>query len=67
MLIDSDTAAVLIGDLKRAIIGAKGSSTRRQSHDDKDKNKPPAEGDAGWMGSSLARGQPSVPKPGCGW
>lgn len=40
MLIDSDTATVLIRDPKHAITGAKGSSTHKQSHDDKDKNKP---------------------------
>lgn len=67
MLIDSDTAAVLIRDPKHSIMGTKGSSTHKQSHDDKDKNNPLAGGDAGWMGSSLAGGQPSVPRPGCWW
>lgn len=65
MFIDSDTAAVLIRDPKHAIIGAKGSSTHKQRHDDKDKNKALAEGDAGWTGSSPAGGQPTVPDPGC--
>lgn len=58
MLIDSDTTAVLIRDLKHAIIGAKGSRACRESCNGKDKNKRPAEGDAGWTGSSLAGRRP---------
>lgn len=62
MLIDSDTAAVLVREPKHAIIGTNRSSTHKQSHDDKDKNKPPAEGDAGRTGSSLAGGRAKCPQ-----
>lgn len=53
MLIDSDTTAVLIRDLKHAIIGAKGSRACRESCNGKDKNKTPGRRRC-WVDGKLA-------------
>lgn len=57
MLIDCDTTASLIRDLKDVIIGAKGSPKCKQNHNDKDKNNlPQAESNARWMGKPAGTG-----------
>jgi len=66
MLIDCDTTASLIRDLKHVIFSAKGSPMCKQNHNNEDKNNlPQAESNAGWMGNLLARGS-CIPEPGKG-